>query len=101
MPSCPRCGKYLMTDQGLYYHLNKKFKCNSWICKGCNLNCTAKYRLQAHVLNCRQMFQSKPKKCDFDMNKDPTKDKFWACKKQFNKPATKFTNAVININRTV
>jgi hypothetical protein len=54
MNKCPRCGKFLMTEQGLYYHLNKKFRCDKWICKRCNLNCGAKYRLQIHEHECMQ-----------------------------------------------
>jgi transcription elongation factor Elf1 len=52
MPICPRCGKTLSTDQALSYHLNRKYKCNSWVCKFCNRNFETRFSLNIHENQC-------------------------------------------------
>ena len=52
MPICYRCGKSLCSEQALTYHLNRKYKCGSWKCVGCNLSFTTKFDMNIHLLRC-------------------------------------------------
>lgn len=52
MPICPRCGKQLTSDQALTYHLNRKYKCNSWKCSKCEKSCNTRLDLQMHEMHC-------------------------------------------------
>ena len=52
MPICPRCGKTLSSDQALCYHLNRKYKCNTWICQKCDTLFKTKFDLNIHQLHC-------------------------------------------------
>lgn len=52
MPICPRCGKALSTDQALSYHLNRKYKCNSWTCKFCERKFDTRFSLNIHQNQC-------------------------------------------------
>jgi len=52
MPICPKCGKCLSTEQALTYHLQKKNKCGSIKCAGCNKQFNTKLELQMHMINC-------------------------------------------------
>lgn len=52
MPICPRCGKTLSSDQALCYHLNRKYKCNTWVCQKCETLFDTKFDLNIHQLKC-------------------------------------------------
>ena len=52
MPICPRCGKTLSSDQALSYHLNRKYKCNTWVCQKCDTLFNTKFDLNIHQLKC-------------------------------------------------
>lgn len=52
MPICPKCGKCVSTEQALTYHLQKKNKCGSIKCMGCNKQFATKLELQMHLINC-------------------------------------------------
>lgn len=53
MPICHRCGKVLRTEQSLYYHLNKKFKCNfAHKCQQCKVVFNTKLALTMHETIC-------------------------------------------------
>lgn len=53
MPSCPRCGKSLSTNQALDYHLNKKFKCALNSCQICKKQFETKTNRDNHYIYCR------------------------------------------------
>ena len=52
MPICPRCGKTLSSDQALCYHLNRKYKCNTWVCQKCETLFNTKFDMNIHQLKC-------------------------------------------------
>lgn len=52
MPICPRCGKTLSSEQALCYHLNRKYKCNTWICQKCDTLFNTKFDMNIHQLKC-------------------------------------------------
>ena len=64
MPICPRCGKSMSSEQALMYHLNKRYKCNSWKCNMCNELFNTKFQLQMHEINCICDKQSIHNECD-------------------------------------
>lgn len=45
---CYRCGKFLCNEQSLYYHLNKKVKCNSLTCDTCRTVFKTKLEMRMH-----------------------------------------------------
>lgn len=54
MPICPRCGKNLSSEQALTYHLNRKYRCNTWVCSKCTVVFSTKFDLHIHQLKCLQ-----------------------------------------------
>lgn len=54
MPVCPRCGKSLSSEQALAYHMNKKFKCNTWKCMKCSKILNTKFDLNIHEMKCME-----------------------------------------------
>ena len=54
MPICPKCGKGFSSDQALYYHLNKKYKCGTWKCDKCSTTFDTKHKLKIHMMCCEQ-----------------------------------------------
>ena len=53
MPTCPRCGKDLCTNQALDYHLNKKTKCIDNSCRYCKGVFETRSKRDSHVIYCR------------------------------------------------
>lgn len=54
MPVCPKCGKSLSSEQALAYHMNKKFKCNTWKCMKCSKILNTKFDLNIHEMKCME-----------------------------------------------
>lgn len=54
MPICPRCGKTLSSEQALTYHLNRKYRCNTWVCSKCSVVFNTKFDLHIHQLKCSE-----------------------------------------------
>ena len=53
MPSCPRCGKRLCSQQALEYHLQKKKRCNSLTnCESCGKSFRSREEFLIHKQNC-------------------------------------------------
>ena len=48
MPKCYKCGKILVTEQCLKYHLQKKNKCNNLFCKHCKTQFSNKTQFDNH-----------------------------------------------------
>ena len=54
MPKCYKCGKNLMSEQSLKYHLNKKFPCDSerLLCK-CGMRFSTLFDVNIHLIHCK------------------------------------------------
>ncbi len=52
MPQCYRCGKILMTQQSLSYHINKKNKCTKFHCDKCKISFPTQADYDIHMNDC-------------------------------------------------
>lgn len=53
MPQCYRCGRILVTQQSLSYHMNKKNKCTKYSCDTCRLTFKNQCEYDIHINECK------------------------------------------------